>query len=396
MKALQFRREELRYAAAAIGSRLFGADGARVGPLHLVDVEPPALPGPDWVPVRPLLAGICGSDLTTVAGGSARYFDHHVSFPFVLGHEIVGMTGDGRRVVVEPALGPEARNGSVPFPGAVPGDATDHDHLLDGPLERGIQVGFCASTGGGWSTGFVAHRSQLHEVPDSLGDDAAVLVEPLAVATHAVLRGAVPDGDATVAVIGAGTMGLLTVAALRALRPDCRVIVGAKYPHQQILARRLGAAVVVEPSGLARAVRRAVGCRVIGADLTGGAEVTIDTLGTSGSIREAIGITRPRGRVVLMGMPATVRLELTALWHRETELVGTYCYGTDTMPDGSRRSSFATALELATGSFGDELGRLVSARYPLDRYRDAIAHAAQAGMRQSVKVCFDMRDEKIR
>lgn len=394
MKALQFRRQELRYAAAAVGSRLFGSDGAKVGPLKLADVEPPPLPGPGWVRVRPRLSGICGSDLTTVAGESARYFEPYVSFPFTLGHEVVGEDEDGRRVVLEPVLGPEARGFVPPWPDAAPGDGDDYGHLITGELEPGIQIGYCASTGGGWSHEFVAHRSQLHEVPAALSDEAAVMIEPLAVAVHGVCRGNIGP-DATVAVLGAGTMGLLTVAALRHLHPDVRVLVGAKYRHQQDLARRFGADQVVEPAALRRAVRRAVGCHLIGEDLAGGADVTIDTLGSSASIREAIGVTRPRGRVVLLGMPAGVHMELTALWHRETELVGSYCYCTETLPGGERRRSFTMALELAA-ELGDQLGGLVSATYPLDRYADAIAHAAAAGARNSVKVCFDLRGEKRR
>lgn len=396
MRALQFRRQEVRYVAAAVGSRLFGSDGAKVGPLKLAEVGPVELPGPGWVRVRPRLSGICGSDLATVAGESARYFEPFVSFPFTLGHEVVGEDPEGRRVVLEPVLGPEARGFVPPWPDAAPGDGDDYGHLVTGDLEPGIQIGYCASTGGGWSGEFVAHRSQLHLVPDELSDETAVMIEPLAVAVHGVCRANLHAGQApTVAVIGAGTMGLLTVAALRRLHPEARILVGAKYRHQQELARRFGADQVVEPAALRRTVRRAVGCHLIGEDLAGGADVTFDTLGTSSSIRESIGLTRPRGRVVLLGMPAGVRLELTALWHRETELVGSYCYCTDTLADGSRRSSFEVAIELAT-VLGEDLGELVSARYPLDRYADAIAHAANAGPRNSVKICFDLRSEKRR
>ena len=394
MRALQFRRQELRYVAAAVGSRLFGSDGAKIGPLTLAEVDPIELPGPGWVRVRPRLAGICGSDLATVAGESARYFAPLVSFPFTLGHEVVGEDEDGRRVVLEPVLGPEARGFVPPWPDAAPGDGDDYGHLVTGELKPGIQIGYCASTGGGWSGEFVAHRSQLHPVPDALSDEAAVMIEPLAVAVHGVCRAKVPTA-ATVAVLGAGTIGLLTVAALRAMHPDCRILVGAKYRHQQDLARGFGADLVVEPAGLRRAVRRAVGCHLIGEDLAGGADVTIDTLGTSASIREAIGTTRPRGRIVLLGMPAGVRLELTALWHRETELVGSYCYCTETLSSGERRSSFSLAIELAS-ELGDRLGALMSASYPLERYADAVAHARAAGPRASVKVCFDLRGEKVR
>jgi threonine dehydrogenase-like Zn-dependent dehydrogenase len=392
MKALLYRRNEVRYAAAMVTSRFARGEGARVGPLKLADVEAPGLPGPGWQRVTPILSGICGSDLATIDGHASRYFEPLVSFPFVLGHEVVGRLEDGQRVVIEPVLGPEARGFAPPAPDAAPGDGDDYGHLTAPPLEPGIQIGYCASTGGGWSTQLVAHRSQLHPVPEAMSDETAVMVEPAAVAVHAALRARAAAGQ-TVVVLGAGTMGLLCVAALHHLLPDVRVIVGAKHRHQQELAAKLGADVVVDPEQLPRAVRRAVGCRMIGDDLSGGADATVDTLGTSASIRRSIGITRPRGRVVLLGMPAQVHLELTALWHRETELVGAYTYCTEILPDGERATSFRLALDLA-GRL--DLGPLVSAHYPLDRYVDAIRHAANAGARQSVKVVFDLRGEKHR
>ena len=125
---------------------------------------------------------------------------------------------------------------------------------------------------------------------------------------------------------------------------------------------------------------------MIGDHLAGGADITIDAIGNAASIEQAIGITRPRGRVVMVGMPGKVNIDLTALWHRETEMVGAYTYGTDTWTDGTTISSFERAMELTSSA---DLGRLVSAKYPLNRYKDAISHAAQAGARGSVKVVFE-------
>ena len=385
MDALQFPRKEVRYVAAMAASRLKPGAGASVGPLKLTQLDPPELPGDGWEHVTTRLAGICGSDLATIDGQASRYFEALASFPFIPGHEVVGEKADGTRVVLEPVLGPETR-GEVPaWPGAAQADGNDYGHLTSGNLEPGLQTGSCASTGGGWSEIFAAHSSQLHSVPDELSDEAAVMIEPAAAGVHAVLRGNVPDGG-TVAVIGAGTMGLTAVAALRKFTQVDAIVVAARYPHQHKAARLLGADLTVVPDELGRAIRRAAGTRVIGSTLGSGVDVTIDAVGSSNSLTDAIAFTRPRGRVVLLGMPNQVDMNLTALWHRETELVGAYCYGTE------HGHADSHTFELATEMVADlDLGRLVSELYPLSKYRTAIEHAAQAGPRGLIKVAFDLR-----
>ena len=226
-------------------------------------------------------------------------------------------------------------------------------------------------------------------------DERAVLVEPFAGGIHAALLAAPTIADRQdkstppiVAVLGAGTMGLAAIAGLRRYVPEVRIIVGARYPHQQAIARAFGADVVVAPDRLGRAVRRAAGCHVVGDYLSSGAHVTIDAVGTSATVADSLRITRPRGRVVLLGMPSQVSLDLTGLWHRETELKGAYTYGTETLADGRKFSTFDLAIETVNAI---EAERLLSATYPLTDHVDAIAHAATAGSRGAVKIAFDMR-----
>jgi threonine dehydrogenase-like Zn-dependent dehydrogenase len=384
MKALRFSRSLPRFAAARVAGSMQPGGGVRVGPLALVEAPDPSEPGPAWQRVQPILAGICGSDLATVAGKSSRYFEPIVSFPFVPGHEIVGTTEDGVRVVVEPVLGCAARDLTPPCPACAGGSTGRCEHLTLGHLKPGLQTGYCSDTGGGWSTSLVAHASQIHAVPEALSDEAAVMVEPAACAVHAALRAKVPGGG-LVAVLGAGTLGLCVVAALRRFALPGTVIVGAKHPDQQAEARRLGADVAVVPGEVRRAVRRAARCLAVGERLSGGADVVLDCVGNAASISEALAITRPGGRVVLVGMPGPERLDLAPLWQREIELVGAYAYGTEELPDGRVARTFDLAFELAGAA---DLGRLVSARYPLERYREAIEHAATAGPRGAVKIVF--------
>ncbi len=384
VKALIFERKEARYAAAAVVSAIRPGSGAAVGPLRLGVIDEPQLPEGKWFRVSPILSGICGSDLSTIDGHASAYFDDVVSFPFVPGHEVVGLTEDGKRVMLEPVLGPMTRDEEPPFRGAAPGDGDDYGYLLAGSIDSGIQTGYCCSTGGGWGETLVAHKSQLHSVPKTLSDEAAVMVEPTASAVHAVAKAQIDGG--VVVVQGAGTMGLLTIAALRHYSNADTIIASAKYPVQKRFAAELGADVVTDPAELKRAVRRVTGSTMIGQTLSAGADVTIDAIGNSASITEAIGITRPRGRVLMLGMPGKVEVDMTPLWHRETQLMGAYTYGTDEWPDGTVISSFKRAKELSRKA---KLGRLVSAKYPIESYTDAIAHAAQAGRRGSVKVVFE-------
>jgi threonine dehydrogenase-like Zn-dependent dehydrogenase len=426
MKALVFERNLARFAASRVVSSLAGSGkGASVAPLRLTDLEAPALPGPGWYRVRPRLAGICGSDLATLDGRSSRYFENLVSFPFVPGHEIVGVVEEsfgangtitagelvpgarvesfgangtitagelvpGARVVVESVIGCVARGITPPCRACAQGRSGGCERVGFGHISPGLQIGYCADTGGGWSNaGVLAHETQLHLVPDELSDEEAVMVEPTACAVHAAIRAEVDPGD-TVAVLGAGTLGLTTVAALRSLTEPAALFVGAKHPHQRRLAEQLGADAAVPPAQLGRAVRRqsrSLATAERSHQLTGGADVVVDCVGSAESIAEALSIVCPRGRLVLVGMPGNVRVDLAPLWHRELTLTGAYAYGTEDLPGSSRRT-FDMAMELVVSC---DLGRLVSARYPLDRFEEALAHAGAAGRRGAIKVVFDLR-----
>ena len=383
MKALVYERSLPRFAAARVASTLASGKGAKVGPLHLAEMEEPALPGPGWHRVRPRLAGICGSDLATVDARSSRWFEAVVSFPFVPGHEVVGDLDDGTRVVLEPVLACAARGIEPACDACARGDNGNCERIAFGCLAPGLQTGYCADTGGGWSGALVAHASQLHRVPDGMADEAAVMVGPTACAVHAVVATTVPEG-AVVAVLGAGTLGLCTVAALRRLALPGSVIAGAKHDTQRRLAEDLGADVVAEPDGLARAVRRRTRSLAVDGRLTGGADVVFDCVGSEASLAQALAVVRPRGTIVLVGMPGSVRVYLTPLWQREVRLVGSYAY---------RHDTFATAFELVAEA---RLDRLVSALYPLERWREALDHAGAAGRRGAVKIAFDLRSAKRR
>ncbi|HTO00955.1 MAG TPA: zinc-binding dehydrogenase [Microthrixaceae bacterium] len=403
MKALVIERDLPRFGAARLAGSLRPGSGARFGPLKLDEVDDLTLPNADWVRITPRMSGICGSDLATVDGRSSRWFEPIVSFPFIPGHEVVADTPDGRRVVLEPVLGCVARGMDPVCPACSEGRLGNCERLAHGCLEAGLQTGYCCDTGGGWSNEMIAHPSQLHEVPDELDDKAAVMIEPSACAVHAALSAHISP-DETVAVIGAGTLGLLTLAAIDRWSPARRVIVAAKHPHQQALAREFTSnsteVTCTSPSALPRAVRSAVGTQIIEGEHTessgwghdsrlgGGADVTIDCIGSADSIQMALAITRPGGRIVMVGMPGLETIDLTPLWQREISLTGAYTYGTESV-NGSKIRTFDLATELVAAA---DLGRLVSATYALERFADALQHAATAGRLGAVKIAFSNLD----
>ena len=382
MRALQIDRKLAKFAAARIAGSLAPGRGARFGPLEFVDIDVPKLPGPGWEVIKPRLSGICGSDLATIDGVASRYFDPIVSFPFVPGHEVVADAARGR-VVIVPVLTCATRGISPQCDQCTADRINLCERIAFGHLEPGLQTGFCADTGGGWSTSMVAHESQIVSVPDDLSDDAAVLIEPMACAVHAASR---YHGQDTV-VMGAGTVGLLTLAAITATRDKDRsgpIIVTARYPHQKALAKRLGADVVCASDELPRWVRSMSKSLAVNDQLTCGFGHIVDCVGSSESIDQALKVVAPGGDINLVGMPGKVSIDMTGLWHREVAIRGSYAY---------ERPDFDTAIEVIR-TF--DLGRLVSATYPLSDYRDAIEHAANAGRRGAVKVAFDMRQEKKR
>jgi threonine dehydrogenase-like Zn-dependent dehydrogenase len=303
--------------------------------------------------------------------------------------------------VLQPVLGCTARGIEPPCPACQAGNVGNCGNLAFGHIRPGLQTGFCADTGGGWSTsGLVAHSSQLYGVPEGLSDTDAVTVEPVACAVHAVLGAPIAQGD-VVAVVGAGTLGLLVTGALSHLASIGRcpapsvVLVGARYAHQQRLAREFGCTEALPPDQLARAVRRHSrslsygGASGVTATLSGGADVVLDCVGSPESIAQSLAMVRPRGTVSLVGMPGKVTVDLAPLWHREVRLAGAYAYGTERgagMDD--RVSTFALAFEVVAAQ---RTGRLVSATYPLTRFEDAVAHAGAAGRRGAVKIAFDVR-----
>lgn len=289
--------------------------------------------------IRPLLAGICNTDLELLAG--------YYGYEGTLGHEFVGIVEEGpaewvgKRVVGEINIG----CGECDFCLAgVPSQCRDREAL-------GIN-----RRAGVFADYFTLPVQNLIEVPQSLTDLQAAYTEPLAAACQVLEMAHIRPSDRVV-LIGAGKLGMLTAQVVRLTGADLVVVV--RHEHQAALLAGWGI-----PSIRFDALQ------------VGEADVVVDCTGNESGISDALKVLKPRGTLVLKstyhGLP---RADLSKIAVNEIKVVGSRC------------GSFEAALRLLTANQVD-VERLTSATYRLEEAHEAFAYAAQSSV---LKVMFDFR-----
>jgi L-iditol 2-dehydrogenase len=319
----------------------------------VVEERPVPEPGPGEVVVRVASVGVCGSD--------THYYDHGrigrfvVESPLVLGHEAAGEVT---------ALGPGVTSVQVGQRVSVEPGVPDLtcEQCLAGRYNLCPDMRFFATppVDGAFAEYVVVHSAFAHPVPESIGDDAAALIEPLSVGIWACRRGRVTAGS-RVLVTGAGPIGLVAVQAALAFGAT-DVVVSDVNPARLALAEELGATEVVD------ARTAGVG------DLDRPPTVLLECSGHPAATGQAIRALAPAGRAVLVGMGGDeLPLPLSVVQERELEVTGTFRYA----------GTWPTAIALVAAGRID-LDRLVTGSYGLDRAEEALT----AGRRdpQSVKV----------
>ncbi|HSO98215.1 MAG TPA: alcohol dehydrogenase catalytic domain-containing protein [Solirubrobacteraceae bacterium] len=315
-------------------------------------------PGPGELRVRAQAVGICGSDLHAFAG--AHPF---IDLPVVPGHEAAGIID---------ALGPGVD-------GFAAGDAVLLEpNLVDGTcfycqggrynLCEHLQVVGC-QTSGALADAFVAPAERFHIIPDGMTMAEAAMVEPLSTATHAVR---VADGvqGRTVAVLGAGSIGLLTMLSARA-GGAVAIAVTDPLPAKRALALELGADLAVDPadSDAVSQIRGALPWRP---------DVVFDCVSTQSSTAQAIELALKGGTVVVEGVPrGPVSIPLHLVQDREVRLQGTAMYV---------REDVERAMALISGG-QVPARRLVTRSFPLSEAEEAFRAAAEGvGGEPAVKI----------
>lgn len=260
-------------------------------------------PGPGEVQVRVEAVGVCGSDLHAYCEGAVGSTPN--VYPMVLGHEPagrivktgVGVTGlaAGDRGALEPALYCYHCEFCV----------TGHHNVC-------ANIRFLSNPHyPGFFREFVnLPVANFRPIPVTMSFEEAALAEPLAVAMHSLHLASIGT-DETIAVIGAGPIGLLTIAALRAAGAG-RIWAVEPEAHRRELARRMGADVVIEPAEATNEILSATGQR--------GVDCGIDCAAGEHTTSQAIQITRNAGRVALTGIHSTPLVSMDGSAMRRKEL----------------------------------------------------------------------------
>ncbi|UCZ51982.1 alcohol dehydrogenase catalytic domain-containing protein [Bacillus shivajii] len=407
MKAIQFDLNIPKYALSKAMGKVNPSlyVNSPLSCLQLKEVDVPKLPDEEWVEVKVKYGGICGSDLNLISLKDSPATSPFISFPFTMGHEIVGTVSNkgasvehlsvGERVVIDPILGCKARGVTPLCSECEKGNDNLCKHMNNGSISPGLLTGTCKDTGGSWSSHVVAHESQIIKLPSSVDDANGVLIEPFSCALHTVLQNP-PEENDTVFVIGSGVIGICVIAALRALDYKCRVVALVKYKFQGEMASRFGADEVIYVtkgkeyiSQAANSFAADVLYPVFGEPIVhGGADIIYECVGNKKSLHDAIRFARKGGKIVLLGLASYVEnLDMTMIWLNELEIKGSFAYSTEQFR-GEKKRTLQIAVDLIAEKKVD-LSPLITHTFSLEEYREAIATATNKKKEQTMKVVFE-------
>src|SRR5262245_7861669 len=378
---------------------------------NLREIPDPSFPADDWLVLRTRLCGICGSDSKQMFlnGSRDNPMTALISFPQVLGHEVVGTVERvgpavrtrrvGDRVVLNPWLSCGPRGIDPPCPECFDGQYSICRNFARGHIPPGIHTGNSSVATGGFAPFVPAHESMCIAIPDNVRDEEAVLADPFSVSLHAVLKRP-PAPGAPVLVYGCGTLGLLTVAILRLLHPSSTVLAVARFPHQRALAERFGAQVVMAHEPVAEIVKR-VAAEVGGQVLApwfglpwihgGGVDVVYDTVGYPQTVEVGIRVAASRGAIVITGVEVPRRFEWTPLYFKEITVIGSNAFGVEEF-EGERRHAMEIYLDLVRRRRID-VTPILTHRFSLEQWQEAFLACGDQGRSEAVKVLFTYPDD---
>jgi 2-desacetyl-2-hydroxyethyl bacteriochlorophyllide A dehydrogenase len=315
---------------------------------EIQDAEKPQA-GPGEALVRVRSVGVCGTDVHFYRG------DLPMRPGQCMGHEMAGDVEAVRAGVTRVAAGDRVAIEPIGNCGECALCRTGRYNLCTNVRSFGL------NTPGGLREFMALPAASLYRLPENVDCELGALAEPLAVAVHG-LRGVGLAFGERVGILGAGTIGLLTVAAARAMGAGY-IAVTARHPHQKAMAEVFGAdAVLPDDAEGINALRRA---------LAGGGDVIVETVGGHAeTLGQAVTLVAPGGRICVLGLfNAPLQINPLMLTIREASLFFSNCYNRP-----GPTSDYDVAIEILHRQ-PETLRRMITHRFPLDRVAEAYATA---------------------
>jgi threonine dehydrogenase-like Zn-dependent dehydrogenase len=399
MKALQFSVTIPQYVALNVLGRIsrrFYYEGP-LATIRLADVPEPSLPSPDWVKIRTLMCGMCGSDVSLIFLKDSPTASPFTSFPCTIGHEFCGeVVGVGKNiegikagelVTVAPHLSCVTRGIEAKCRACSMGRPANCENFAEGDVSPGLFVGICRDLGGGFAPYLVAHKSQIFRLPQGVSPKEGAMTEPLAVTLQAVLDN-MPGPDDQVLIIGGGVIGNLLVQSMRALGIECPITVAEPSRFHAEMVSQAGANHVITDGDILTNTVRITGARaykpLLGEKiLMGGFTKIFDTVASHQTVNAAMRALRTGGVLSVVGIGKEIKLDLTPLWLKLQTIKGVYCFGyTDVR--GKREHIFEMAIDFVKQK-RVSLEPMVTHTFSLEDYRKMIEVNLHKGKYKAVK-----------
>ena len=355
------------------------------------------LPGPRWVRIKNEACGICATDLSllfvktdpSVAPAALPGVQR-----FYLGHETVGVVTEIGAGVTRFKIGDRVIMDKHFY-------GTNCLNLeLENPCEMCAQdeTNFCLNksdypfqgVGGGFGDNYVTHETGVYLCPSELTLDQAVLVEPLGIGAHAVLRHP-PKQGAKVLVIGSGMIGLSVLMAAKTTQPDCEATVISRYEFQSQLAESLGAKNILRNSEYQN-IAKVAGGKFFSAPMNkgtvvGGFDMIYDCVGHSATLNDCLRWVKAKGKIVLVGthIQPMAKVDMTPLWYHQVELVGVVAHGHE-HHRGEHKHTYDWVIDFMKQGLYKTDG-FITHRFPYEDYKPAISLAHNSkGKSKAIKV----------
>jgi L-iditol 2-dehydrogenase len=312
------------------------------GEIEFREIEKPQ-PAPDEVLIDVRRIGVCGSDIH-VYHGQHPYTD----YPVVQGHEVSGVVAALGGAVTGVSVGD-----TVTFqPQVVCGECYPCTHGMYHICEHLKVMGF--QTDGAAQDAIAVPAEKVLAVPDPVSLDEAAMVEPIAVAVHALRRSGEDLAGKQVLVLGAGTIGNLVAQVAQASGATALITDVTDYKIAKARACGIDAAVNTRTTALEAALAAHFGDRR--------ADLILECVGVQPTITQAVTNARKGTTIVVVGVfGETPRVDLGLVQDRELSLVGTLMY---------QQQDYERAIDLVA-SGGLSLASMITHRFPFDAYPEA-------------------------